>query len=597
MNFFDRVKAQIFKGVEHLAANFDCAVQGVHRDVDSYMAVAEQSLTLVEAEKIDPSLAGSVLTAYDLIKRQLLLGDSNRFLVVSGALTGIQDFLFDTTSSGALKRLRGRSFYLSLLIDAVVEALLGEFNLSRQSLLYNSGGTFCMIVPNVDGVEARFDDFARRVKTLIFNQYGKQMVLLNALPASRAEVEHNLSDILARLQQLKVRDKHTPLAAKLGEAEFCSTFFAPQSAVDSQEFGVTLMESIGSNLGKTKYLFVTRGVSLPNSAMVTITPIEGIGVKYAMLDKFDNEFDYSDGTLICYNSTPLPKGIACRREYIAGIGSHTRTFEELNASWIAVLRMDVDNLGVTMRNSFAGKYPLAGYANMSRQLDIYFKRRLNDMWLSGGYDRSIVIVYSGGDDLFLVGEWSKVIEFAQLINEQSRVFFAKNPITISAGIAITDMKYPLLRAAEMGASEESLAKRFTYKGSSKNAISIFGVPMRWDVEFKQVMSLSDRLNTLRNENAKLINPILRRVLSYSEMASFENGEITPVRLIWLVTYDLSRSKNRNRNYKELGELIDMCKLDITVGNTIWGAKVDMPYHSLQMWSIAARLVEIKNRNI
>jgi hypothetical protein len=159
------------------------------------------------------------------------------------------------------------------------------------------------------------------------------------------------------------------------------------------------------------------------------------------------------------------------------------------------------------------------------------------------------------------------------------------------------MKYPLLRAAEMGASEESLAKRFTYNGSSKNAISIFGVPMRWDVEFKQVMSLSDRLNTLRNENAKLINPILRRVLSYSEMASFENGEITPVRLIWLVTYDLSRSKNRNRNYKELGELIDMCKLDITVGNTIWGAKVDMPYHSLQMWSIAARLVEIKNRNI
>ena len=70
MNFFDRVKAQIFKGVEHLAANFDCAVQGVHRDVDSYMAVAEQSLTLVEAEKIDPSLAGSVLTAYDLIKRR-----------------------------------------------------------------------------------------------------------------------------------------------------------------------------------------------------------------------------------------------------------------------------------------------------------------------------------------------------------------------------------------------------------------------------------------------------------------------------------------------------------------------------------------------
>lgn len=608
MERFNNTLTQLFNGEKMvLLDSFNKALGAKNKDIDTYMAIAEQHLTFIEADKVDAKFVNSSLSAYDLLKTELLLGEHGNFLVINGSLSGIQDFLFDTTSKEALKQLRGRSFFLSILIDTVAEALLAEFDLSRQALLYNSGGTFCMVIPQSSSEDIdKFNTIAKKIKDVVFSQFGKQLILLNAVSATKEQITTDLPSVLNKLQALKVKDKHTPLCDSLSNDS--NSFFKPYTPQNSSPLDND-MPNIGSHLGQTKYCFVSReGIKC---GIVSIKPIEALNITYNLLSEVQDIRKYKgkDGYIIAYNDNPLPNGIPCRREYIAGVGSETRSFQMLNASWLAVLRMDVDNLGVTMRDSFTGINPLASYSKMSRQLDIYFKHNLNKMWLEGGYNLSIVIVYSGGDDLFLVGEWSKIVEFAQKINDESRAFFGYKlkeengqlvkceAITISAGIALTDIKYPIIRTAEMGADEESKAKRFIFGQNSKNAISIFGTALRWDVEFKKIMNIFNNFNQLlnsKNENTRRgVKVMVRRILNYAEIARFKERQIYPIRLIWLITYDMTRSVKR---YKECKEIIEICRNDITSGNTILREPISSPYHSLELWAIAARLIEVKNRN-
>jgi CRISPR-associated protein Csm1 len=48
------------------------------------------------------------------------------FLLVSGDISGIQDFIYTVPSNGALKTLRGRSFYLEVLLENIVDEILGS---------------------------------------------------------------------------------------------------------------------------------------------------------------------------------------------------------------------------------------------------------------------------------------------------------------------------------------------------------------------------------------------------------------------------------------------------------------------------------------
>jgi hypothetical protein len=78
---------------------------------------------------------------------------------------------------------------------------------------------------------------------------------------------------------------------------------------------------------------------------------------------------------------------------------------------------------------------------------------------------------------------------------------------------------------------------------------------------------------------------------------FENKQITPLRQIWLMTYDLDRSIKRLGNavsYEDKSFIVQ-CKNDIITGVTMLGESIDTPYHSLQLWAIAARLTELTIR--
>lgn len=83
------------------------------------------------------------------------------FLIISIELGGISSFLRTMTSKGALKDFRGRSFYLQLLMDAIVRFLLLSLGLSSANIITNIGGRFNLLAPA--GIEGKL----REIRTTL----------------------------------------------------------------------------------------------------------------------------------------------------------------------------------------------------------------------------------------------------------------------------------------------------------------------------------------------------------------------------------------------------------------------------------------------
>lgn len=259
---------------------------------------------------------------------------------------------------------------------------------------------------------------------------------------------------------------------------------------------------------------------------------------------------------------------------------------------IGVLRMDVDNLGKIFKEGIKSEQSsFSRYSALSRNLDWFFKGYLNTLW-DNNFKDDTYIIYSGGDDLFLVGQWNSCISFAEKIREEFKVFTCKNEnFNISGGLSIVTPKYPIKKASEESGDAENKAKNYP----GKNAVCILGFPLCWDKEYPIVKSVKDKLLELLKSD-KLPKSFISKLNSHYSMTSIESetGEFKlPPRLYWMMAYDFERMKTRKED-KETKDLIDQCKKDI-ISNTINNKGFEV-YHSFQLWYLAARWAELEYRS-
>lgn len=78
------------------------------------------------------------------------------YLLISGDISGIQDFIYTIPSKGALKTLRGRSLYIDLLLEEFIDEYLEQIGLSRANVLYSGGGHFYILVPNIEDTKKSY---------------------------------------------------------------------------------------------------------------------------------------------------------------------------------------------------------------------------------------------------------------------------------------------------------------------------------------------------------------------------------------------------------------------------------------------------------
>lgn len=180
---------------------------------------------------------------------------------------------------------------------------------------------------------------------------------------------------------------------------------------------------------------------------------------------------------------------------------------------LGVLKADVDNLGLIFAYGFR-KQSLSRLATLSRQMNHYFSIYLPFIMSTREEFKNIYTVFGGGDDLFLIGPWNRIIDFALFLDESFRKYVCGNSqISISAGISINKPGEPVLSISERSETALRQAKR------NKQSITLFDEPVKW-AEFEELEQIKRIIENWLDQSM-INNAMLFRLNTFAIMAKQE----------------------------------------------------------------------------
>ncbi|WP_322815637.1 type III-A CRISPR-associated protein Cas10/Csm1 [Chloroflexus sp.] len=515
--------------------------------------------------------------------------------LLGGDLSGLQEFLYSIPAAGAARQLRGRSFYLQLLTEACAYWVLRNSRMPLCNLLYAGGGRFYAVLPG--SVATQVLEWRRHLGHILLQSHDGSLYL--ALGSTRPFAPEQYTDETWReLSEAIDHDKRRRFAA-LDDSEF-ARMFRPRPPRPPRSDGSDAPDALGESLaelGRQLTRAAVLEVNLTASQSDGATwrrAITALGVDYRLIEESSStKGSVSSRRLLALNDDVVQQLTA---EEVGAIGqrytvteayrlqaddlAHYREIDSAQASEIrvgdvapfnllahlsdgvpriAVLRMDVDNLGDLFGKGLqrpAGMGGLAVTAALSSALSRFFEgwvgelcRRRNQQGKGGIY-----AVYSGGDDLFLVGSWHLIPELAQQIRDDFIRYTtgakptAKPPVSLSAGITLHQAGYPLYQAAEDAGNALDAAKAYRHPdGRSKDAITFLGQTLSWDA-FAQAACFKDKLLDLIAEGAPrgLLMTIQRMaLLSRTRYNRDGAAQLTVGPWVWQGAYQLTRMADRS----------------------------------------------------
>lgn len=442
------------------------------------------------------------------------------FLMYSMDISGIQNFIYTIGSEGALRGLRARSFYLEIVMEHMIDELLEKLSLSRANLIYCGGGHCYLLLPNTERTKVYVDEQEKSVNAWFLKMFGNALFVAGGYVACSADdLKNSPAGSYPALYEEMSREIAAKKAHRYGAEQI--RMLNSQSHEGERECIVcrrvdktderkrcpvcaALEEMSGSILYEDFFTVV-------NKAEQDALPLPG--EKFLVADKKESLLERmkSDAYVRSYTKNNIFTGKHVTTKLWVGNYTTGDCFEQFaekaeGIKRIAILRADVDNLGKTFVYGF--KRPdgddryvtLSRTATLSRQLSLFFKCYINQLMGHGEEDflgkkgaRNVVIVYSGGDDLFLAGAWNEVIEvFIDLKKALEK--FTQNTLTISGGIGLYPAKNPInIMAKEVG-ELENLSKNM----NGKNAVTLFDKTgtYKWDVFLEKV--IAEKFEVIRN---------------------------------------------------------------------------------------------------
>jgi CRISPR-associated protein Csm1 len=643
-------------------------------------------VSLFDHLKTTAAFANS-LKAYIDDKKLTVLPDASAkpFALVGGALSGIQKFIYGIVSKGAAKNLKGRSFYLQLLVDNVVQMILEELELQNGNVIYSSGGGFYIIAPNTTDLPSKLNSLEKKLAQSLFEYHGTELYLSLDYAAfgeleifNQSQTGKNIGEVWKELGE-NLSKKKSKRFGTLFIDEF-ELFFEPQKVSPEKKKDTITGEELGQRI---KYLDddqkeqpvneytwkqIELGKELKNAdywilskEKLTYFPQEifwfeplGLGlhnylVNNQILEKYEQQLKASADNVrvIHFNKEnflePLHKGTNNvygfawygGNDFAENEYEEPKTFEELTGitldgpnykedskrktgpelSRLGVLRMDVDNLGAIFRRGLSrDRLSFSRYSTLSRSLDWFFKGYLNTIWNnSTQYKEYSQIIYSGGDDLFIVGKWDYLIKMASEIQVEFKKWVCENSeLTLSGGMASVGPRFPILKSAAYSETFEKAAKKHKFNEQEKNAFSFICytpqhsadellISLNWEHEYPYIRKLKEELSTLMKMKDGLsegFSSAMYNLLQQSNMELNKDGRFYPKnhRVTWLTAYQFKRSSDgKNEIVKEFfrtwvtnimtGKIQNETKLDHT------------KYHALQFLALAARWAALEERSI
>ncbi|OKH35672.1 type III-A CRISPR-associated protein Cas10/Csm1 [[Phormidium ambiguum] IAM M-71] len=492
--------------------------------------------------------------------------EAQQMALIAGDLSGIQNFIYTISSEGALKSLRARSFYLELVTEEILQQFLERLQLPRTSIIYYGGGKFYLISPAKEQLKKYIADIAAQFNAWLSHEFQNKIFLATGYQTFEIDkvkdnsfVEAAWNPIITLLNEQKNRKFNDQLSKLLNQrysyepCKICHRDDQKRLArldnhkVDSVIacFTCCRMFQLGEQIFKAKVIVRSRKRWLSFKRIRMKTPFGA--VYYNLYSENDKLPELEATEQIFWINNWIVENYRQQNTFPLLLGNYGKTSEETLADLgmksgfmragefaqkaaktgaiarVGYLRMDVDRLGQIFAKGLGCRYSLPKLAGLSRQMSYFFKVYLNSLAekrkknfleykdifnfksLTDGDRPNLLFIYAGGDDLFVSGAWNEIVEFAFDIYQSFRAYTGYNPdITLSGGISIDDIKFPLYQSAESSGKAEDLAK-----GNGRDSLGLFRTVFKWKqwlgaTEFQTVQEL---INDLHEPNDKVKNPL------------------------------------------------------------------------------------------
>ena len=400
------------------------------------------------------------------------------FMLASLDISGIQNFIYTIQSEKALKSLRARSFYLEIIMEHIVDEILEKENLSRANLLYSGGGHCYFILPNTLKSREIFDNTVNKANTWFLKYFNTELYIaggysecsaddLKNIPSgSYAALFRNLSQRISD-RKLKRYTASEIISLNTQQADDYSrecSVCKKMSHID-ENGRCPVCASLEKLSGKILYEdFFSSRMQEDDKAL----PLPmGFSLVHDNLDSLKDRIKNDDYFVRAYSKNRSYTGKNVSTKIWVGNYTTGDSFEEFaqkssGIKRVGILRADVDNLGTAFVSGFNNKdndnryVTISRTATLSRQLSLFFKLHINKILENPEFTfdgvkkekRNITIVYSGGDDIFAVGAWNDIVEFAV---DLRRAFdrYTEGTLSISAGIGLFEDSFPISVSASM----------------------------------------------------------------------------------------------------------------------------------------------------
>lgn len=493
-------------------------------------------------------------------------GRALKFLLVTGELSGIQRYLYDLKSAEkSAKMLRARSFELRVLSESTGRMLQHRFGLSRFSQIGNAGGRFTIVLPNHEDARSKLEAIRSDVEVNMIGRYLGivSLSVSSGVPVSKEtllqgrfkETFRKIMKDAAEAKQKKLQSGLLRTGHVLSEgynaieknyaagAGVCSVCDARPERSPGEPCDVceSLIE-VGTLLPKADRLALARKPAFVNGLRL----LDGEAVSFVLPDQ-----EASPGLLLTsVHSFRSGMGIS-RMPYTVPVeNGKVKEFEDIalsseGVSHLAMLKADLDNLGAIFSSGLGESVSISRYATLSRTVDYFFTVEVRNILENDSRFKDVYTVYSGGDDLCVIGPWNVIFELAH----ETRSFFRKftggnKSLSISAGLAIASSRLPVRRIAESAEEELKAAK----ERPGKDGISVFGVPLSWD-EFESYLSDGKVLASELANRTCPTKAVYSLIENSRKAEAFLSGDISRKNALWRshFEYALRRSEASSRS--------------------------------------------------
>lgn len=589
-----------------------------------------------------------------------------KFLFVSGEFTGIQNFIYTITSKMAMKSLRGRSFYLELFIEHIIDEILEALELSRVNLVYSAGSQFYMLLPNVPKTIEILENYKKIVNDFLLKELGTSVYYeISHTETSAEELGNKLSENIKKENQIKeifkrnsietsrkklnrysekqlekIFDEDSDLNKIYNDTKECVICKKSEKEeiliknsqnesngnieiCDSCKNYIKLGRDISKSFHQKRTFFMEKNceensnkLKFPKypkgSVEIVFKNFETVEEVEKESDKFYRFYSINDDYFGKGNSRNIKIGNYNIKSTNEEKENNLVEFTELvkkskGIERLAVLRADIDNLGTLFQTGFEDRrfvnidgekepYKFVRFSKtvvLSRYLSDFFKRVINlilerknltdeknelfkeycniitERTKEKTEGRNIVLVYSGGDDVFAIGTWNDIIEFSVDLRTAFKEF-SSDRVTLSAGIGFFDENYPIFQMAQKTGELEKLAKSYNENEigkTAKDAIALFGYVYKWDDFIGKVLNekykyLKSRISLKENEETEKV--FVGKSKWYSLMnlirSQFEEKEDEKHRIdIARFAYIIARIKYDKQNDKQEKNYLDLKK--------------------------------------